>query len=83
VTVVAAIEALALVAVVAMFLAYTRGREKHAAFERRMLADRIQRPELLPVSEAPQYREPPIREDDQLNMVGKITVSDTYGIDEG
>jgi hypothetical protein len=81
-TVVAIVEAVALVAVVLAFLVYTRAREKDSILERRALADRIQRPELLPAREAPQFVEPPPRESDQLSMVGKIRISDKYGLDD-
>jgi hypothetical protein len=82
-TVVAALEAAALVAVVFLFLRYTRAREAEAAEERRLLADRIQRPEMLPAREAAAFVEPAPREDDQLSMVGKIRISENYGIDDG
>jgi len=77
-TVVAAIEAVALVAVVFLFLHHLRRVERDNTIERQTLADRIQRPELLPVREAPPYREPPPREDDGMSLVGKIHVSDKY-----
>ena len=81
-TVVAALEAVALVAVVFLFLRYTRAREREAMEERRLLADRIQRPEALPAREAVPFVEPPPREDDQMSMVGKIRISDDYGLEE-
>jgi hypothetical protein len=80
-TVVAAIEAVALVAVVALFLWHIRRLEAQAAEERRVLADRIQRPEVLP-SQPVVWAEPAAREDDGLSMVGKIRIGDKYGIDE-
>lgn len=82
-TIVAALEAVALVAVVFLFLRYTRAREGEAARERRELADRIQRPDQLPAREAPEFVEPPPREDDQLSMVGKIRISENYGVEDG
>ena len=82
-TVVAIVEAVALVAVVFGFLIYTRAREADQAKERRELADRIQRPEILPAREAPAFVEPAPREDDQLSMVGKIRISDDYGTKDG
>jgi hypothetical protein len=78
-TVVAVIEAVALVAVVVAFLLYARARERDSAQERRELADRIQRPELLPARDAVAFTEPPPREDDELSTVGQIRISDTYG----
>ena len=75
-TVVAALEAVALVAVVLAFLIYTRAREREAAEERRQFADRIQRPDQLPAREAVAFVEPAPREDDQLSMVGKIRISE-------
>jgi len=75
-TVVAVTEAVALAVVVIVFLSYTRARERDNAQERRVLADRIQRPEVLPVREPVAFREPPPRADDQMNMVGKIRISD-------
>jgi hypothetical protein len=77
-TVVAIVEAVALVAVVIAFLSYTRAREKDQIEERRVLADRIQRPELLPTREPVAFVEPAPREDDGLSMVGKIRVSDGF-----
>lgn len=82
-TVVAAIEAVALVAVVFLFLRHIRGLEAQAADERRTLADRIQRPEVLPAREAAPFVEPPAREDSQMSMVGKIRISDQYGMEDG
>jgi hypothetical protein len=81
-TVVAIVEAVALVAVVLAFLVYTRARERDAMQERRTLADRIQRPEVLPARDAPAFVEPPPREDDQLSMVGKIRIAESYGVDD-
>jgi hypothetical protein len=83
-TLVAALEAVALVAVVVAFLLYTRAREREAAAERRILADRIQRPEALPPREAPVFVAPPAREDDGLSMAGRISIADDYGLtDDG
>jgi hypothetical protein len=79
-TVVAGIEAVALVAVVALFLWHVRSLERAAAQERRVLADRIQRPELLPVAGAVAWSEPPDREDDGLSTVGKIRIGDEYNL---
>jgi len=71
-TVVAITEAVALVAVVVVLISYTRARERDNAEERRILADRIQRPEILPAREPLSFAEPEPREDDQMSMVGKI-----------
>jgi hypothetical protein len=81
VTVVAVAEAVALVAVVFLCLGHLRGVERANAQERRALADRIQRPELLPARETVAFAEPPPREDDELSTVGQIRISDTYGTD--
>jgi hypothetical protein len=81
-TVVAIVEAVALVAVVVAFLLYARARERENARERSVLADRIQRPEVLPAREAAVFVEPAPREDDQLSLVGQIRVSDRYGREE-
>jgi hypothetical protein len=82
-TVVAVVEAIALVLVVIAFLLYTRAREREAMRERRQLADRIQRPDLLPAREAVVFSEPPPRPKDQMDMVGRIRISDKYGLDDG
>lgn len=77
--IVAIVEAVAIVLIVVAFLRYTHARERESAEERRTLADRIQRPELLPAREAVAFQEPASRPDDQMNMVGKIRISDSYG----
>ena len=81
-TVIAVIEAVAIVAVVVAFLFHIRALERNNAEERRMLADRIQRPELLPVREPTNFPEPLPKEDDQMNLVGKIRISDRYGLED-
>jgi hypothetical protein len=82
-TVVAVVEAVALVLVVIAFLHHLRSVEKRGAAERRQLADRIQRPDLLPAREAVVFAEAPPRKDDQMDMVGRIRISDKYGLDDG
>jgi hypothetical protein len=76
-TVIAAIEAVAIVAIVIAFLQHIRSLEREAARERRLLADRIQRPEVIPAREAPQFVVP-VREDDELNTVGRLRPSDSF-----
>lgn len=80
-TVVAIAEAVALIAVVLGFLHHIRWLEKQAVLERHTLTNRIQRPEQLPAREVTAFVNPPPREDDQLSMVGKIHISDKYGIE--
>ena len=80
-TVVAVAEAVAIVAIVIAFLNYSRARERDALAERRTLADRFQRPEVLPLREPANFTEPLPREDDQMSLVGKIRISDKYGLD--
>jgi hypothetical protein len=78
-TVVAAIEAVAITIIVLLFLRHIRLLETAQSEERRILADRIQKPELLPARPSAPFIEPVAREDDQLNMVGKIRI---YGDEE-
>jgi hypothetical protein len=80
-TIVAVVEAVALVAVVLLFLHHIRALERACARERSQLADRIQRPDLLPVREATHFVEPAAKEDDELSMVGRIRISDSYSGD--
>lgn len=70
-TVVASIEALAIVVCVALLLRYQAAQATAWALERRELLNRIQRPEMLPFAAAPQYVLPEPEVDD-LELVGTI-----------
>jgi hypothetical protein len=71
VTIVAAIEAVALVAVVYLMLRHQRVSESAWTEERRELVNRIQAPERLPIAPQPTFEMPEF-EPDEMHLVGTI-----------
>ena len=71
-TIVAAFEAVALVAIVCLFLRERASERSETARERSELLNRIQRPEFIPVAQQPAYEYPEDEEPDELGMVGQI-----------
>lgn len=74
-TVVASLEALAIVAIVFLLLRSHSSQATAWALERRELLNRVQRPEVLPFASASQYVLPE-PEVDELERVGTITYQD-------
>jgi hypothetical protein len=79
--VVAAVEAVALVAVVVILLRHFASQAKAWGEERRELLNRIQAPERIPVASAQVY-EVPEREPDEWATVGTISIDPEYGLED-
>ena len=69
--IVAGLEAVALVAVVFLFIRHIQVLQVQAGQERSQLADRIQAPERLPVPEPVQWNAPD-DESDELHLIGTV-----------